>query len=138
MKRLRSQTGESITETLVALLIASLGLIILAGAISATSRVVLKTDHVLEEYYHQNNAVAEHYYECYRHYYTLDKVGCAGCQKAAEHCVHYDYRRADHHCHHVVNTEQGVEELSACHKARCSVRHEEDDDNDCRDYAEKS
>ena len=59
MKRLRSQTGESITETLVALLIASLGLIILAGAISATSRVVLKTDHVLEEYYHQNNAVAE-------------------------------------------------------------------------------
>lgn len=39
MRKLRSQRGESIAETLFALLIAALGMILLAGALVAAARV---------------------------------------------------------------------------------------------------
>ncbi len=62
MKRMRrkfiSQTGESIGETLVALLIAVLALVMLAGALSASNGVVMKGRNKLDEYYSANDTVS--------------------------------------------------------------------------------
>lgn len=49
-KKLRSRSGESIAETLVALLISSLALIMLAEAMSASSGVIKKSRDKLGEY----------------------------------------------------------------------------------------
>lgn len=54
-KKLSSRVGESITETLVALLVASLALLMLAGAVSAASRVVTRSRDWLESYYNQTD-----------------------------------------------------------------------------------
>ena len=56
-KKLSSTKGESITETLVALLISSLALVMLAGAISAASNMVTKTKQKLTDYYAANEVV---------------------------------------------------------------------------------
>ena len=40
MKKLRSRAGETITETLVSVLIGALALVMLAGAVSAASSVI--------------------------------------------------------------------------------------------------
>lgn len=56
-KKLSSTKGESITETLVALLISSLALVMLAGAISAASNMVTKTKQKLVDYYAANEVV---------------------------------------------------------------------------------
>ena len=55
-KKLKSQTGESIGETLVSLLIAALALVMLAGAISASSGVIMKGRNKLNAYYTANEA----------------------------------------------------------------------------------
>ena len=55
-KKLRSQAGESIGETLVALLIAALALTMLAGAISVSARVILQGRDKLDSYYKANEA----------------------------------------------------------------------------------
>lgn len=57
--KLLSKAGETLTETMVALLIASLGLVILAGAVSTTTRIVQRSEGVLESYYDLNNEVAQ-------------------------------------------------------------------------------
>ena len=57
--KLNSRTGETIAETLVALLISALALIMLAGAISTTSRVVTESENKMQEYYTANNSLAE-------------------------------------------------------------------------------
>ena len=49
--KLRSCVGESIGETLVALLIAALALLMLAGAVSSASRIVTRNKVAMEEYY---------------------------------------------------------------------------------------
>lgn len=49
-KKLRSRSGESIAETLVALLISSLALIMLAEAMSASSGVITKSRNQLKAY----------------------------------------------------------------------------------------
>ncbi len=55
MKRLRkklcSRAGESIAETLVALLVAAIALTMLAGMITATANLVKKSEDKMEEYY---------------------------------------------------------------------------------------
>ena len=51
IKKLRSQAGESIGETLVALLISSLALVMLAGAVSAATRIVLQSKDAMQDYY---------------------------------------------------------------------------------------
>lgn len=56
-KKLVSQAGESIGETLVALLISALALVMLAGAVSAGMRVVTNSKDKMDEYYKVNNAV---------------------------------------------------------------------------------
>ena len=50
-RKLRSRVGESIAETLVALLIAALALTMLAGAVSASSNIVTKSRTTLNNYY---------------------------------------------------------------------------------------
>ena len=56
-QKLTSQTGESIGETLVALLISALALVMLAGAVSAGMRVVTSSKEKMDGYYMVNNAV---------------------------------------------------------------------------------
>ena len=53
-KKLKSQSGESLAETLVSLLIAALALVMLAGAMSTASGVILKSRDKLDKYYSAN------------------------------------------------------------------------------------
>lgn len=55
--KLKGNSGESITETLVALLIASLALVMLAATINAVSNMVLRTRDKLKNYYAANEYV---------------------------------------------------------------------------------
>lgn len=50
-KKLRSRAGESIGETLIALLISALALLMLAGAVSSASRIVTRNKTAMEYYY---------------------------------------------------------------------------------------
>lgn len=52
--KLRSKKGETIGETLIALLISSLALLMLAGAISAAAKVVTSGKAAIEQYYTVN------------------------------------------------------------------------------------
>ena len=58
--RVRSLAGETIAETLVALLISSLALLMLAGAVSSAVRIVLRSENKLEAYYKKDENVAAH------------------------------------------------------------------------------
>ncbi len=53
-KKLNSGRGETIGETLVALLIASLALLMLAGAVSAAWNVIMKSENTINKYYDQD------------------------------------------------------------------------------------
>ena len=53
-KKLNSQKGESLTETLVALLISAVALVMLAGAITAAGHVVTRSKDKLDAYYLNN------------------------------------------------------------------------------------
>ena len=55
--RLRSQAGESITETMVSVLIAALALVMLAGAVSTASHVVTDSKDKLDGYYAENEKI---------------------------------------------------------------------------------
>ena len=57
-KKLRSRAGESIGETLVALLISALALMMLAGAVSTATNVVMKSKTTMSEYYQKDNQLA--------------------------------------------------------------------------------
>lgn len=58
--KLVHSSGESIGETLVALLIGSLAMMMLAGTISSASRLITRSRHTLGAYYTENNNLAEH------------------------------------------------------------------------------
>ena len=58
-KKLKSRAGESIGETLVALLISAMALLMLAGAVSSGMSVVTRSNAVLKSYYEINNKVVE-------------------------------------------------------------------------------
>ena len=51
MKKLRGIAGESIGETLVALLIAALALLMLAGAVSSAGKIVTRNRENMKTYY---------------------------------------------------------------------------------------
>lgn len=59
LAKLRSQSGESIAETLIALLISSLALVMLAGAVGSASRVITTSNAKMAEYYSMDNKLAE-------------------------------------------------------------------------------
>lgn len=52
--KIRSNAGETISETLVALLISALALVMLAGSITAASGMVTKSRSKLSDYYDAN------------------------------------------------------------------------------------
>ena len=57
-KKLHSRSGETIAETLIALLISALALVMLAGAISAGTRIILQSENTIQAYYQENNKLA--------------------------------------------------------------------------------
>lgn len=57
LKKLRSKAGESISETLISLLVASLALMMLAGAVSSGTGMITKSRTKLGEYYEKNDAL---------------------------------------------------------------------------------
>lgn len=54
-KKLTSTAGESISETLISLLTASLALLMLAGAVSSATGMITKSRTKLEKYYESND-----------------------------------------------------------------------------------
>ena len=68
MNKLGSSSGESISETLVALLISALALVMLAGVIATSSRIVRKSRESMESYYDNCNEMV---LMCFRHYFYL-------------------------------------------------------------------
>ena len=58
-KKLRSRAGETLAETLAALLIASIGLTMLASMITSSARLITKSRSVLRDYYAENNKLEE-------------------------------------------------------------------------------
>ena len=56
-RKLRIQAGETIAEVLVALLISSVALIMLASMISATSSMVTRSKTAMEAYYEANESL---------------------------------------------------------------------------------
>ena len=52
--KLSSRAGETISETLISMLIASLALVMLAGAVSSASAIITKSKDKLGDYYREN------------------------------------------------------------------------------------
>ena len=59
-KKLRGRNGESLSETLLALLISALALTMLAGAISSAANVITRGNEQMTDYYAADVAVAKH------------------------------------------------------------------------------
>ena len=57
-KRLRNQRGETLAETLVALLISAVAVMMLAGAINASVRLITRSSDKLSEYYKDDEYIA--------------------------------------------------------------------------------
>ena len=55
--KILSNSGESIAETLVALLIAALGLVMLAGAVTASFNIVKNSKDKMTEYYDESESL---------------------------------------------------------------------------------
>ena len=58
MRKLHNNAGETIAETLIALLISALALVMLAGAISSTAKMITTSDKKMGEYYDQDAKLA--------------------------------------------------------------------------------
>ena len=54
-RKLRSKAGETIAEVLIALLVSSLGLVILAQMINASANMIKNSEVKMQEYYSENN-----------------------------------------------------------------------------------
>lgn len=59
MRKLRSTRGETIAEVLVSTLIGALAVLMLAMAISVSSKMVVNNRESMDEYYSNSNAIAE-------------------------------------------------------------------------------
>ena len=55
-KKICRQDGESISETLISLLVAALALVMLAGAVASSSNVITKSKDKMNSYYSANEA----------------------------------------------------------------------------------
>ena len=55
-KKLKSQTGETISETLVGVLISSMALVMLAAAITSSLSAITRSKNKLDDYYKANEA----------------------------------------------------------------------------------
>lgn len=61
LQKLRERSGESITEVLVAVLVSAVGLVLLAGMITATANLVEKSKNMMKDYVVSENTVVERY-----------------------------------------------------------------------------
>ncbi len=59
IRKLKSSCGESIAETLVAVLISAFALMMLAGTINTATRMITNSQDKLGKYYRSNNLLAE-------------------------------------------------------------------------------
>lgn len=59
IKKLKSQSGESISEVLIASLVVSLAFIMVLSLIMASQKIIKKTDDMMEQYYSDRNAYEE-------------------------------------------------------------------------------
>ena len=57
-KKIRSRTGDSIAEVLIALLISSLALVMLASMITASANMITKSRDTLEDYYAETGGLS--------------------------------------------------------------------------------
>lgn len=55
LKKIKNRAGETLGETLVALLIASLALIMLAAAISTSTGIITKSSKKIDAYFEESN-----------------------------------------------------------------------------------
>ena len=61
--KLHSRAGESIGETLVALLISALALLMLAGAVSSAAKLVTRNDASMRQYYSSEQSGIKGYWD---------------------------------------------------------------------------
>ena len=54
LKKLRGRSGESIGETLVALLISALALVMLAAAITSATGIIRRSNEAIEQHYNDS------------------------------------------------------------------------------------
>ena len=59
IKKLNSQSGESIAETLFAVLVAAIALTMLAGMITATANMVKTSEDKMDKYYTESRKLEE-------------------------------------------------------------------------------
>ena len=59
MNKLQSRVGETLAEVLIALLVSTLALMILAGMISSTTNVVKASEQKMDEYYAENRKLED-------------------------------------------------------------------------------
>ena len=59
LAKLRSRAGDSIAELLIALLISSLAMVMLAGAVSSASNMIRRGNTAMTAYFTEDNALAE-------------------------------------------------------------------------------
>ena len=59
LKKISSRAGETIGETLVALLIASFALVMLAGAISTSTGIIMRSSKLIDNYYKANESLVQ-------------------------------------------------------------------------------
>ena len=57
VKRLKSKKGESISEVLVALLLSTLGIMLLAGMINASANMITKSKDKIKDYVEAENGI---------------------------------------------------------------------------------
>ena len=60
MQKLRSRAGESISEVLIAMLVSALGLAMLAGVITTSTRIITKSRETVKTYTQAENALESH------------------------------------------------------------------------------
>ena len=60
LRKLKSNSGESIAETLVAVLISAFALLMLAGTVNTASNLITKSQAALQTYYSNTNDLATH------------------------------------------------------------------------------
>ena len=58
-RKLRSNSGESMAETLISLLVAALGILLLAGMIQASSNLIVSSNEKFRKYVEDENIIIE-------------------------------------------------------------------------------
>lgn len=60
VKKIKNNKGESIAETLIALLVSALGIMLLAGMIQTSSKLITNSNDRISKYVEQENAIVEY------------------------------------------------------------------------------